>query len=201
MAVRSQDREGIMMAKSMPLQRRAVLGLLIGALSVMPIMGMGQAAAFELTSPDVGRWLNKTQEYRGYGCTGQNVSPALSWSGEPAGTKSFALTVFDPDAPTGHGWWHWIVVNLPADVHALPSGASGRAMPAGAVETRTNFGHAGYGGPCPPLGDKPHRYVFTIHALDVTRLDVRSDMAPEQVISLIRAHTIAQASFTAHYKR
>ncbi len=176
-------------------------GMLTALFLTLAMPGTATAAAFVLRSTEVGRWLNKTQEYHGYGCTGQNVSPALSWSGAPAGTKSFAITVFDPDAPTGHGWWHWIVTNLPGSVHALPSGASRRRMPAGAVETRTDFGQPGYGGPCPPKGDKAHRYVFTIHALDVTRLDVRPDMPPKQVLPLIKKHTLATASFTALYQR
>ncbi len=163
--------------------------------------GVTKASAFELHSPDVGQRLDKTQEYHGYGCTGPNVSPALSWSGAPAGTKSYAITLFDPDAPTGHGWWHWIVTNLPEDVHALPTGASGRKMPPGAVETRTDFGQPGYGGPCPPKGDKAHHYVFTIHALDVARLDVKPDLPPNQVLPLIKKHTLATATFTALYQR
>src|SRR6185312_8861333 len=112
------------------------------------------ASAFTLTSAEVkpGGSIAAEQVYKGFGCTGENVSPSLAWKDPPSGTKSFAVTVYDPDAPTGSGWWHWVVFNLPASTHALPKGAGdagGSGMPAGAVQSRTDFGSAGYGGPCP----------------------------------------------------
>lgn len=116
------------------------------------------AGSFQLTSTDVkdGRFA-PAQIFSGFGCTGGNVSPQLSWRGAPAGTKSFVVTVYDPDAPTGSGFWHWLVINLPASVTSLSTGASRTAaLPAGALETRTDFGPPGYGGPCPPAGDPPH---------------------------------------------
>src|SRR5437762_14224042 len=128
------------------------------------------AAGFTLTSPTVkpNSMLTEAQVFNGFGCSGKNVSPALKWSGAPKDTKSFAVTVYDPDAPTGSGWWHWTVYNIPPTAMALPAGASAaRGLPAGTVEGVTDFGKPGYGGACPPKGDKPHRYFFTVYALNV----------------------------------
>ncbi|MBL8381949.1 MAG: YbhB/YbcL family Raf kinase inhibitor-like protein [Burkholderiales bacterium] len=139
--------------------------------------------SFTLTSPDfrAGGSLGMEQVYGGFGCTGQNISPALAWSGAPAGTRSFALLVHDPDAPTGGaGWWHWLVLNIPASATGLPKNAGaadGANLPAGAVQVATDFGSPGWGGPCPPAGDKAHRYVFTLYALSVERLDVAGGSA------------------------
>src|SRR5579862_8886591 len=110
-------------------------------------------------------------------CKGQNVSPALKWSGAPEGTRSFALLVHDPDAPTGSGWWHWVAYDIPADVSSLPADAGDpqkHLMPAGAVQGRTDFGTPGYGGPCPPPG-KPHHYHFRLYALKVPKLELPAD--------------------------
>ncbi|HEY4975308.1 MAG TPA: YbhB/YbcL family Raf kinase inhibitor-like protein, partial [Steroidobacteraceae bacterium] len=115
--------------------------------------------AFRLHSPTVApnSMLSNDQVYSGFGCTGKNISPALSWKGAPHDTKSFALTVYDPDAPTGSGWWHWVVYNIPPDVSALPEGAgnAGGKLPAAATQGHTDFGTSGFGGACPPAGDKP----------------------------------------------
>src|SRR5581483_1697559 len=109
----------------------------------------------------------------GFGCAGGNKSPHIAWSGAPAGTKNFAVHCHDPDAPTGSGFWHWVVVNIPASATALPAGAGGGStLPAGALQVRTDFGKPGYGGPCPPEGDHPHRYFFTVFAVDTEKLDV-----------------------------
>src|ERR1700685_3833997 len=134
------------------------------------------AQSLTLTSPDIapGATIAKGQVANVFGCTGGNVAPALSWSGAPAGTKSFALSVYDPDAPTGSGFWHWVVFNIPPDVTSLPKGAGdpkGPAAPKGAVESRTDFGVPGYGGPCPPKGDAPHHYHFRIFAVDIPKLE------------------------------
>jgi Raf kinase inhibitor-like YbhB/YbcL family protein len=137
-----------------------------------------------------------------FGCTGGNQSPQLSWTGVPAGAQSFALTMFDPDAPTGSGWWHWIVVNIPVSATELPPGASGNQakMPAGSQETRTDFGKPGYGGPCPPPG-APHRYVFTLYALKVPKLDLDSQASGAMASFTIRQNSLASATFTARYSR
>lgn len=131
----------------------------------------------------------------GFGCDGGNRSPHLEWSDVPQGTKSFAITCFDPDAPTGSGFWHWLVVNVPADVRSLAEGAGepqGSALPRGAMQTRTDFGAPGYAGPCPP--DGPHRYVFTIFALSVEQLPVTPDTSAALVGFHLTFNTIAKAS-------
>jgi Raf kinase inhibitor-like YbhB/YbcL family protein len=133
---------------------------------------------FTLTSTDIapGGKIADAQVFEGFGCKGGNVSPQLSWSGAPADTKSFALLMHDPDAPTGSGWWHWIVYNIPAATTSLPAGAGGAKgqLPAGAAQGRTDFGTSGYGGPCPPPG-KPHHYHFYLYALKVAKLDLPAD--------------------------
>ena len=138
-----------------------------------------QTPTFRLWSDDLaGGAFSMEQIYSGFGCTGGNVSPHLAWSGAPHGTRSFVITVYDPDAPTGSGFWHWVVANIPATASRIGANASRTPrMPSGSLETRTDFGAPGYGGPCPPAGDQPHRYIFTIHALSVNRLDVNADMS------------------------
>ena len=163
------------------------------------------AGKFTLTSQDVkpGATLTDQQVFNGFGCSGANVSPELSWRSAPAGTKSFVLTVYDPDAPTGSGWWHWVVYDIPASAKELPQGAgSGKAaLPEGAKQARTDFGAPGFGGACPPPGDKPHRYVFTIHALKLDKLEVPADASPAMIGFMTRANSLGSASFTAKYAR
>jgi Raf kinase inhibitor-like YbhB/YbcL family protein len=128
----------------------------------------------------------------------------LKWSGAPKDTKSFAVTVYDPDAPTGSGWWHWVLFNLPSSVTELAENAgdaSGSALPVGAVQGRTDFGKGGFGGACPPVGDKPHRYIFTVYALKADKLDVPADATAALVGYMIHANQLAKASFTAKYGR
>jgi Raf kinase inhibitor-like YbhB/YbcL family protein len=127
---------------------------------------------------------------------GQNLSPDLAWSGAPADTRSYAITCFDPDAP-GSGWWHWIAVDLPASVTSVADGAK---LPAPAREWTNDYGYPGYGGPCPPRGPA-HRYVFTVHALDVERLDLPDDADPAACRAALLAHSLADASFTATFRR
>lgn len=164
------------------------------------------ADPFTLMSPTIkpNTVLSLDQVFNGFGCTGKNISPALKWTGEPEGTKSFAITVYDPDAPTGSGWWHWVVYNIPADVRELAEGAgdaSGKRLPSGAVQGRTDFGTAGFGGACPPQGDKAHRYIFTVFALKVDKLDLPADASAAFVGYMLHANKLAVAKFTAQYRR
>jgi len=126
-----------------------------------------------------------------------NASPHLAWSGAPEGTKSYAVTCYDPDAPTGSGFWHWTVANIPADVTELPAGGP---VPAGAVEGRTDFGEPGYGGAAPPPGHGPHRYIFTVFAVDTEKLDVTQDNSGAVFGFNLHFHTLAKASITATYE-
>jgi Raf kinase inhibitor-like YbhB/YbcL family protein len=159
---------------------------------------------FTLTSTDLkdGAFAD-AQVLNTFGCNGENVSPQLSWTNAPAGTKSFVLTMFDPDAPTGSGFWHWVVVNIPASARAMPTGASKDAakLPVGSLETRTDLGAPGYGGPCPPARDKPHRYVFTLHALKVDKLDVDLLTSAALVGFNVHMEEIGRATLTARYGR
>ena len=164
------------------------------------------AEPFSITSAEIkaGATIAEAQVFKGLGCEGGNVSPSLAWTNPPAGTKSFAVTVYDPDAPTGSGWWHWVMFNIPADVGSLPVGvgnpASGQT-PKGAVQSKTDFGKPGYGGPCPPKGDKPHRYIFTVYALKADRIDADETASGAMVGFMLNANALAKASFTATYGR
>lgn len=129
-----------------------------------------------------------------------NRSPQLGWSGAPEGTKSFAITCYDPDAPTGSGFWHWTVANIPADVTELAEGASPARMPDGAVEGRTDFGEPGFGGAAPPPGHGPHRYIFTVFAVDTERLDVTPENSGAVFGFNLHFHTLARASITGVYE-
>jgi len=167
--------------------------------------GQAKPAGFTLTSTDVrpGQMIAMPQVFNGMACTGGNSSPELEWKGAPAAAKSFAVTVYDPDAPTGSGWWHWVVYNIPAGATKLPTGAgsaSSAQLPAGAKQGNTDFGAPGYGGPCPPKGDKPHHYIFTVFALDVASLDIPPAATAAYVGFNLHGHTVAKASFTAIYK-
>lgn len=170
------------------------------------LLASAPVAAFELRSPDFtdASPIPERNVFAGFGCSGGNRSPALSWTEPPAGTRSLAVTIYDPDAPTGSGWWHWVLFNLPADTRALPAGAGDSAkplLPAGAVQGRTDFGIAGYGGPCPPQGDAPHRYVVTVHALKVDNLSLPADASAAMVGFNLNAATLAKATLTARYGR
>lgn len=160
------------------------------------------AEGFSLSSPglaDGGR-LPFAQVMNGFGCQGGNQSPELVWSDPPAGAKSFAVTVYDPDAPTGSGWWHWLVFNIPATTDRLAAGAGGGELPAGTRQGRNDYGFAGYGGACPPPG-KAHRYQFTVYALKLERLDLPADASGAMIGYMLRANSLGHAGFTVLYGR
>jgi Raf kinase inhibitor-like YbhB/YbcL family protein len=152
-----------------------------------------------------GDYLSQTHllsEAFGFGCFGSNSSPHLKWSDAPEGTKSFAVTCYDPDAPTGSGFWHWVVVNIPPDVTELPVGAGPLGkLPAGTLEVRTDFGKPGYGGPCPPQGDHPHRYLFTVHAVSLNELPVTAETSAAIVGFHLNFNTLARVSLMGLAKR
>lgn len=158
------------------------------------------AATFTLEATDLANGtFSNAQIANAFGCTGGNMSPGLKWSNPPAATKSFALTVFDLDAPTGSGFWHWTVFDIPAGTTSLSSNAAASGLPTGAIQGYTDFGVSGYGGPCPPSGDTPHRYLFTLTALNTDHLDL-PPMPPGALVSFA-AHSAAiqTATFTATY--
>ena len=165
------------------------------------------AADFHLTSPDIqaNGAIAEKFVYQGFGCHGGNVSPALQWTGEPTGTKSYALLVHDPDAPTGGaGWWHWIVYNIPAIAHAIAQGAGtadGAGLPKGALQGKTDFGSAGWGGPCPPPGHGKHHYQFSLYALKVDKLEVPDGASAALIGYTVNANSIAKAELTGLYGR
>jgi len=165
----------------------------------------GGGGKFTLSSPDIaeGKTIATAQVFNQFGCTGGNISPALSWSNAPAGTQSFALLMHDPDAPTGSGWWHWVVYNIPASAVSLPAGAGDprkNLLPAGAVQGRTDYGSVGYGGPCPPPG-KPHRYYLRLYALKVAKLDVPADASPALIGFNVNAVSLGKAELMGLYGR
>lgn len=164
------------------------------------------AFALELKSKDIdeGGTLKDTQVFDSFGCKGKNLSPHLSWTGAPEATKSFAVNVYDPDAPTGSGWWHWVVFNIPATSTELPAGIgklTNARLPGNAISSRNDYGAGGFGGACPPAGDKPHRYIFTVYALKVEALPLDVDATPAMAGFNINANTLAKASITATYGR
>jgi Raf kinase inhibitor-like YbhB/YbcL family protein len=175
------------------------------ALALASCLTLAHADGFALGSPGIksGGTLPEAQVFNDFGCKGKNVSPALKWSGAPEGTKSFAVTVYDPDAP-GSGWWHWVVYNIPGSATGLPEGAGsadGKGLPVGSAQVRNDFGAPGFGGACPPAGDKPHRYVFTVYALKTDKLDIPSEGTPAQVGAMIDASKLGAATFTANFGR
>jgi Raf kinase inhibitor-like YbhB/YbcL family protein len=193
--------------KSNVLGRAAGVFVAVAAGTLMMVCA-AQAQApsrFTLTSPNIanGKNISDAQVFNSFGCSGQNVSPALSWSDAPAGTKSFALLVHDPDAPTGSGWWHWIVYDIPPDATSLPAGAGDpkkHLMPGATMQGRTDFGTLGYGGPCPPPG-KPHHYHFRLYALKVAKLDVPADATAAFIGYNVNANSLGKAEILGLYGR
>jgi Raf kinase inhibitor-like YbhB/YbcL family protein len=198
---------------------RGIHGLLMGLCVAASFAAQAQTADFSLSSPDLASGSFDNQfVLNGFGCKGGNVSPALQWSNVPAGTQSLALQVYDPDAPTGSGFWHWAVYNIPASATGMKQGAGNSAatLPAGAFGGNTDFadtgatgGNGNYGGPCPPVGDKPHRYIFTLYALAVPQVDVAGGVPKTGSAGLygfvlnkgVGPALLGRASFTATYGR
>ena len=181
--------------------KAAALGLLLAAL----VNGPALAGEFAVASPSLsdGATIGNKHVFAGFGCTGDNRSPALSWTGAPAEAKSFAVTVYDPDAPTGSGWWHWMAVDLPASTTSLPrgAGASDEDLPGKAFHARNDYGTRDFGGAAPPPGDPPHRYIFAVHAVDVESLGLTPDVTPAVVAGTLQSHTLARATLRPIYGR
>jgi len=186
--------------------RLSVIAALVGAFAAAASVSVASAAGFSIDLPGIkpNSTLSDEQVFNSFGCSGKNISPAVKWSGAPAGTKSFAITLYDPDAPTGSGWWHWLLYNIPATLSELPAhagDADGKHLPPGAVQGRTDFGAVGFGGACPPAGDKPHRYIFTVYALKIDKIDVPPGSTAAMVGFMLNANQLAKSSVTAHYGR
>ena len=165
---------------------------------------MDSKKTFTLTSTTIGGEATVTEEFNGFGCTGKNQSPQLAWHNAPEGTKSFAVTMYDPDAPTGSGWWHWVVFDIPTDVSSLVENAGNIEMnlaPKGAIQSVTNYGVPGYGGPCPPENHGLHQYIITVHALKTDSLGLDENTNPAIVGYYIWNNTISKASIVMYYER
>jgi hypothetical protein len=159
---------------------------------------------FTLSSNDLGGEATINEEFDGFGCTGKNQSPQLSWEHAPEGTKSFAITMYDPDAPTGSGWWHWVVFDIPSNMNELVAGAGNIKLnltPKGIIQSITDYGANGYGGPCPPEGHGLHQYIITVYALKTDKLGLNEGTNPAVVGYYLWNNTLAKASIVTYYKR
>lgn len=175
--------------------------MLLGLLSPFSLFAQN---TFTLTSNDLGGEATPAEEFNGFGCTGKNQSPQLSWKNAPEGTQSFAITMYDPDAPTGSGWWHWIVFDIPANIQELVANAGNVKLnlaPQGAVQSVSNYGVPGYGGPCPPEGHGWHQYIITVYALKTDKLGLDANTNPAVVGYYLWNNTLAKASIVAYYQR
>jgi Raf kinase inhibitor-like YbhB/YbcL family protein len=175
-------------------------------LSRDPYADLPQVPSFELTSQDVedGQEMPTPQVSGIFGAGGADVSPQLSWSGHPDATKSFAVTVYDPDAPTASGFWHWAVVDLPVNATSLETGAgdeAGASLPPGAFQLRNDAGIARYVGAGPPPGHGPHHYHVVVHAVDVDSLGIGRDATPAFLGFNLFTHTLARARLVPWYEQ
>lgn len=160
------------------------------------------AQGFTLSSKDMIGQMSEKQVFNGFGCTGENISPQLSWNNAPKGTKSFAITMYDPDAPTGSGWWHWVVFNISKDSSSIESNASAlNSLPKGSIQSRTDFGENKFGGACPPKEDKAHTYITTVYALDIDKLPLNTQSSSALVGYMLNKHSLEKSSIVAYYKR
>lgn len=163
-----------------------------------------QAQTFTLKSADLGGQFTNEFISGRFGCSGANKSPQLEWQNAPAGTQSFAVTIYDPQAPTGSGWWHWVIFDIPANIHELKQGAGNpltNLAPAGSIQGLTDFGVPGYGGPCPPQNDAAHGYVITVYALKTAKLGVDNKASAALTGFMLNQNIIAKASLTVYDKR
>lgn len=173
--------------------------------AIFSITSWGQNnTTFTLKSSTLGGQATSQEVFNGFGCTGENLSPELSWENAPKGTKSFAITMYDPDAPTGSGWWHWIVFNIPKNTTNIPQGAGAikkELLSKKVIQSITDYGTKGYGGPCPPEGHGLHQYIITVHALNTKKLELNADTNAAIVGYYINNHTIGKASIVSYYQR
>lgn len=163
-----------------------------------------KAQTFTLKSSDLQGQATQKQVYNGFGCTGSNVSPQLTWENAPEGTKSFAVIMYDPDAPSGRGWTHWVAFDIPANTKEIKTGSGDpikTTLPKEVIQSITDYGAYGYGGPCPPEGDKPHKYEITVFALKTAKLGLDKNTNPSIVGFYINANTLAKATLTTYYQR
>ena len=159
---------------------------------------------FTLTSSDISGQAENKQVFNSMGCTGENKSPQLKWVNAPEGTKSFAITMYDKDAPTGSGLWHWMVSNIPGNISELPTAAGDvtlALMPEGAIQSMNDLGGFGYVGPCPPEGDRPHLYIITVYALKVAALNIDKNTSPALLGFMLNSNAIQKASIVFYYQR
>ena len=185
---------------------KIVFGAVVAACGALS-MPAAFAQSMTVTSAEIsdGSIAKNEQVANIFGCKGDNISPSLTWSGAPSDTKSFAITLFDPDAPTGSGFWHWVAFNIPASTTAIPKNAGNvkkKLMPKGTVQIRNDYGFDGYGGPCPPPGDKPHHYTLTVYAVDLDKIEGANSKTSAAVIGFnLHFHTKSKAELHFTYSR
>jgi Raf kinase inhibitor-like YbhB/YbcL family protein len=175
--------------------------MLLSALLVT-LPAVNAAEQFTLSSADIkpSSTLGEQHVLNGFGCTGNNQSPQISWENAPKGTKSFALTAYDPDAPTGSGWWHWVVYDINKELKSIPRGVGSQEQSENFKFGRNDFGQYTYGGACPPEGQE-HRYQFTVYALDIETLPIDKNVTAAMIGFFIKSHTLAEAKIEVMYKR